>query len=108
KTAEQAATAAGPYSNKVLNFLEVGGGQQVMLQVRFAEVSRRATNALGVNFAATDGIFSFGSNVGQVNPSTFAQNGTTGQIATQSVAPGVTLFRSGEVGTVAFRAFLAA
>ena len=51
KTAEQAVSMAQPYSPRVLNLLEVAGGQQVMLQVRFAEVSRRATNQLGVNFA---------------------------------------------------------
>ena len=39
QTAEQAVQIATPFG-KVLNFLEVGGGQQVMLQVRFAEVPR--------------------------------------------------------------------
>jgi len=58
EVAQQAAQLAAPYSsgeNKVLNFLEISGGQQVMLMVKFAEVSRSATNALGVNFGFTDG-----------------------------------------------------
>jgi pilus assembly protein CpaC len=110
RTAEQAVSAAQPFSTKpVLNFLEVGGGQQVMLQVRFAEVSRQATNALGVNFAVTDGTFAMGSNIGQVAPSNFLDAGTVGpgNIATNSGA-GVTLFGSGQIGSVAFRAFLQA
>src|SRR3954464_11402392 len=53
--AEQAVQLAQPYATKVLNFLEISGGQQVMLQVRFAEVSRSATNTLGFNFGTTDG-----------------------------------------------------
>ena len=46
QTAEQAVAVASPYSQKVLNFLEISGGQQVMLQVRFAEVSRRRAASL--------------------------------------------------------------
>jgi pilus assembly protein CpaC len=108
KSAEQAANMAQPYSGKVLNMLEVGGGQQVMLQVRFAEVSRRATNALGVNFAVTDGIFSAGNNVGQLAPSGFDPDRLgTGDLATNG-GNGVTLFGSGQVGTAAFRYFLQA
>src|SRR5688500_11923373 len=40
RVAEQAAEVAAPYGQKVRNFLEVSGGQQVMLQIRFAEISR--------------------------------------------------------------------
>jgi pilus assembly protein CpaC len=105
--AEQAVSAASAYGVKVLNFLEVGGGQQVMLQVRFAEVSRSATSQLGVNFAMTDGIFSVGNNVGQVTPSGF-ETGGPGSMGTQSVGSGVTLFGSGQAGAVAFRYFVQA
>ena len=45
---------------KVQNFIEVSGGQQVQLQVKFAEVSRTATSQLGVNFGVTDGRTSLG------------------------------------------------
>ncbi len=105
KAAEQAVAIAQPYSPKVINLLEVGGGQQVMLQVRFAEVSRKATNELGVNFAMSDGVFSLGSNIGQVNPGSFDGNGV-GSLLTPGVSPAVTLFGSGQAGATAFRYFI--
>jgi len=37
---------------KINNFLEVGGGQQVMLDVRIAEMSRSLGRKLGINFNA--------------------------------------------------------
>jgi pilus assembly protein CpaC len=109
RAAEQAVSIAQPYSPKVLDLLEIAGGQQVSLQVRFAEVSRSATNQLGVNFAMSDGIFSAGSNIGQVSPSTFVDNGvaTPGSVGT-TTGTGVTLFGSGQAGAVAFRYFLQA
>ena len=109
KTAESIVAMAQPYSPRVLNMLEIAGGQQVMLQVRFAEVSRRATNALGVNFAATDGVFGIGSNVGQVAPSGFATEDANfpGQMLTNS-GTGVTLFGGGTAGSTAFRYFVQA
>ena len=109
KVAEQAVSLAQPYSPRVLNLLEVAGGQQVMLQVRFAEVSRRATNALGVNFAASDGVFGVGSNVGQIAPSGFATDTANfpGPMLTNPGA-GVTLFGGGEIGQTAFRFFVQA
>lgn len=51
--AEQVVASAAPFSDRVLNFLEISGGQQVMLQVRFLEMSRRASQELGINLAAT-------------------------------------------------------
>ena len=53
--AEQATQLASGFGNKVLNLLEVAGGHQVMLQIRFAEVSKTATTALGVNLGYSDG-----------------------------------------------------
>ncbi|MCS7033822.1 MAG: type II and III secretion system protein family protein, partial [Phycisphaerae bacterium] len=57
--AEQIVAMATPFSEKVLNFLEISGGQQVMLQVKFVEMSRRASQELGINLAASfsDGNF---------------------------------------------------
>src|SRR5581483_8027632 len=46
KSADQAAQIAARYGSKVLNFLEISGGQQVMLEVKFAEVSKSATSQL--------------------------------------------------------------
>lgn len=52
QTAEQIGAIAAPYGVKVLNFLEVSGGQQVMLKVRFMEVSRSAMKNLGFNLTS--------------------------------------------------------
>jgi pilus assembly protein CpaC len=54
---------------KVINLLQVGGIQQVMLEVRIAEMSKSAGNRLGVNFAWA-GANAFGVNIlnGLINP----------------------------------------
>ncbi len=114
--AKQAVAVATPYSKDVLNFLEVAGGQQIMLQVRFAEMSRSATNQLGVNFNYINGAFMGGSNVGQVNPSSrLLDKGLVGDTPPPSgvelngatpVNPSVTLFGSGQLGSFYFEYFL--
>ena len=61
---------ASASKQKVINLLQLPGGsesQQVMLQVRFAEVNRRALTELGVNFF--------------VNRTTWAARSTTQQFA---------------------------
>lgn len=45
----------------VTNLLSLRGSQQVMLKVRFVEVSRNALKRLGLNFDVFDGDFSFSS-----------------------------------------------
>ena len=108
--AEQAEKLAAPYSSKVLNFLEISGGQQVALQVRFAEVSRSATNQLGFNFGSTDGKSFFGNNIGQVSPLGTKEIGTSGNVglAVETPNPAVTLFGSGALGNTAFAYYIAA
>jgi pilus assembly protein CpaC len=118
QTAEQAIAVASPYAERVLNFLEVSGGQQVMLQVRFAEVSRSATNAMGVNFNYACGPFVGGSNIGQVNPSSrLPYTGLVGDTppangfpldGATTVTPGVTVFGAGQIGSFYFEYFLQA
>jgi pilus assembly protein CpaC len=110
-TAEQATQLANSYGNKVLNLLEVSGGQQILLQVRFAEVSRSAVTQLGVNLGYSDG-HSFGANaIGQI--------GNYGVIPSPGIAKGVdlslsnpgaavTLFGSGLAGETAINYFLSA
>lgn len=117
--AEQASQMAAPYGTKVLNFLEVSGGQQVQLQVRFAEVSRSALTALGVNGAFVAGSSFGGSNIGQVNPTalvpgegssigdTPAPQGLT-LTGDQVVSPAVTLYGGGQIGSVFVEAFVQA
>ena len=69
--------AASASKGKVINLLQVPGGsesQQVMLQVRFAEVNRRAIRELGVNFFA-----------GTSAHSNWAGRETTGQFAAPTI-----------------------
>jgi pilus assembly protein CpaC len=107
QTAEQAASAASPFGAKVLNYLEIGGGQQVMLQVRFAEVSRHASSALGVNFAVTDGTSSFGNNIGGLAPNNLT-SGNQSTLDQGAISSAVTLFGAGVTGDSAFRVFVSA
>ena len=118
ETAEQAATLASSFGGKVLNLLEVAGGQQILLQVRFAEVSRSALSQLGVNINAINGsgfggtniggfnnspIFPGGEGIGGINSAgaTPAFNGLDiGQ--TRGLNPAVTLFGGGQIGSFYF------
>ncbi len=118
QVAEQASQLAAPYATSVLNFLEVSGGQQVMLQVRFAEVSRSATNALGVNLFAADGSFAGGSNIGQVSPVTNQPFGNFGDTPAfkgieieapgHTISPSVTLYGAGQIGSFYLEYFVEA
>ena len=55
--AKRAGELASAYSPKVVNVLTFGpvGAQEVLLQVKFAEVDRTALTQLGVNFVSTGG-----------------------------------------------------
>ncbi len=108
EVAEQAGAMAAPYAGngaKVLNFLEVAGGQQVMLQVRFAEVSRTATSSLGFNMFGTDGTFRLGAGNG-------AGGSPIGGLAAGNSATAIpssaTIFGSGAFGNVQFEMFISA
>ena len=48
--------------DRVTNLLSVGGTQQVMLRIRFAEVQRSTSKALGFNLSALSGTRSLGGN----------------------------------------------
>ncbi len=110
ETADQAVQVATPYGKKVLNFLQVAGGQQVMLKVRFAEVSRSAESALGMNFGMSDGTFSFGSNVGQIAPLGLAGGGGAAppQLLSPTPPSTVSVFGAGRMGGTAFSYYLSA
>jgi pilus assembly protein CpaC len=89
RQAEELAAAFG----KVVNLLEVCGGQQVMLQVRFMEVSRTALTALGVDISGSvsNGDFSIG---------------LSGQNRLPVGDRGLTLSGSGAWGDFSFEAFI--
>src|SRR5450432_949679 len=117
QTADQAVAMASPYSQKVLNFLEISGGQQVMLQVRIAEVSRTATEQLGVNINYASNAFVGGSNIGQVNPITALPKGLVGTfpqpngVNLESGTPinsAVTLYGAGQIGNFYLEYFIQA
>ena len=104
KTAEQVEAVASPFG-RVVNFLEVRGGQQVMLHVQFAEVSRQVNNELGVSFGMSDGVFNFGSNTGGAGVGA----GGTGNLLSVPVGPSPTnLFGGGVIGGTAFNVFVQA
>jgi pilus assembly protein CpaC len=114
--ADHAVQIAAPFAGKVVNMLEVAGGQQVMLQVRFAEISRSATHALGVNGAFVDGSFIGANNIAQLNPLSTFIPGNVGNtpsnaganLTAQGINPSVTLFGAGQIGSFYLQAFVEA
>src|SRR5262249_9764736 len=84
---------------------EVSGGQEVLLQIRFAEVSRTATTALGVNFAVSDGNFNFGSNTN--SPGAFQPGAGVGGV-TQGLPRSADIFAGGTRGSTSFEVFIQA
>ena len=107
--AEQATQLAQPYAPKVLNFIEVAGGQQIDLQVKFAEVSKAATNQLGFNFGYNDGRSFMGNNVGQVSPLGFKEN-RAGNAVPSILSPSasVSLFGLAGAGDTSLAYYIAA
>lgn len=59
---DRAMQLAGNYGESVANLMEVAGSQQVLLQVRFAEMSRSTQQALAASIGASGGGFEFGTN----------------------------------------------
>jgi pilus assembly protein CpaC len=105
QVAQQMEKLALGYSQQVVNLLEVSGGQQVVLKVRFAEVSRNLQTNLGFNAFATDGVFTGGINV-------FSGNSPAGALASTGNTSGISslanLFGSGGIGNTKFELFLQA
>jgi pilus assembly protein CpaC len=105
QVAEQAGQVAAPFGQKVLNFLEVSGGQQIMLQIRFAEISRSASTNLGFNAFLTDGTTRLGWNNG-------AGGSPIGGLAlgdrATAVNPAVSVFGAGQIHQTTFEYFVSA
>ena len=69
--ADRAVQLASTYSgDKVVNMLTVGAAQQVMLEVRFSEMSRTAAKQIGVNNAFISNSGKFQGGTGDSAPST--------------------------------------
>ncbi len=77
---KRAGELASAYSPKVINVLTFGplGAQEVLLQVKFAEVDRSAMAQMGVNFVSTGGANTFGT----------VSTGQYGGFGTQTLTPG--------------------
>jgi len=89
--AKRAGELASAYSPKVVNVLTFGpvGAQEVLLQVKFAEVDRSALTQLGINFISngagnTIGTITTGQygGVGPINLSKSTQTSSTGESST--------------------------
>jgi pilus assembly protein CpaC len=78
--AKRAGELAGAYSPRVVNVLTFGpvGAQEVLLQVKFAEVDRTALTQLGVNFIST----------GAANTIGTVTTGQFGGFGPQTLTPG--------------------
>jgi pilus assembly protein CpaC len=83
--AKRAGELASAYSPKVVNVLTFGpvGAQEVLLQVKFAEVDRSALTQLGVNFISTGAANTIGTittgQFGGFGQQTINQNGVTNE-----------------------------
>jgi pilus assembly protein CpaC len=104
--ASQAARIAGVYGGEnVVNLLSLGGSQQVMLEVRFAEVNRTIGEELGVGMFINDNDGDFGGAIGAGASITTGADGTsTFQLGSVTNAFGVfgTLFSIGDLNIEAF------
>jgi len=78
--AKRAGELASAYSPKVVNVLTFGpvGSQEVLLQVKFAEVDRTALTQMGINFISTGGANTIGT----------VTTGQYGGFGTQTLTPG--------------------
>ncbi len=107
RVAEQIVEVAGTYG-KVHNFLEISGGQQVMLKVRLAEVSKSALRNLGVTFGGTDGISSFTTASVANGANTFNIPAAAGSPLYTASLGATNLFGQGKFGATSFDYFITA
>jgi pilus assembly protein CpaC len=89
--AKRAGELASAYSPKVVNVLTFGpvGAQEVLLQVKFAEIDRSALTQLGVNFIST----------GAANTTGTITTGQFGGFGPQTLTPGTSVTASGTTAT---------
>ncbi len=101
--AERAAAIATAFSKSVVNALTYGpvGAQEVLLEVKFAEVDRQALLQLGLNLFSTGAANTFGAvNSGQFGAISGGRVGaTTGDVQTGTAPPGNSSATS-EIGNV--------
>ena len=113
RVADEAVQLATVYSARPpMNFLEIAGGQQVMLAVKFAEVNRQVSTGLGVNFSYADSASGGAIDTGQLASIGMTGGGGVadpGAIATAGGGTGaLNVFGYGSVGKTAFNYFIEA
>jgi pilus assembly protein CpaC len=88
---KRAGELASAYSPKVVNVLTFGpvGAQEVLLQVKFAEVDRTALTQMGINFIST----------GAANTIGTVTTGQYGGFGPQTLTPGTSSSGTGTTGT---------
>ena len=101
----QALTIAGAFMpekpEKIINLLQVAGVQQVMLEVRVAEMSRSLNRRLGFNFAALSSGVAFGLSF--LNGLTaLGESGLAGDTVVSPAINAITRFQAGNVTVTAF------
>lgn len=85
---KRAAELASAYSPKVVNVLTFGpvGAQEILLQVKFAEIDRTALTQLGINFISTGAANTIGTvttgQFGGFGPQTITPGGNSSSVAT--------------------------
>jgi pilus assembly protein CpaC len=107
-TAEEITQVAQPYGVKVLNLMEISGGQQVMLKVKFAEVSKQAEQELGFNFGGQDGVsfLGFGSNIGKNALAVAPGSSIAGNTLISGAGAATSLFGQGGFDKILFDYFI--
>ena len=111
---------AGGKKDKVVNVMHVGGVQQVLLEVRIAEISRTVAQQIGINFTAVGSSGNFGVNqlnalgaisaLGRtINPSvgpSSGQSGAPGTVFTQGLTSNIGALAGWKAGGLLWTAFL--
>ncbi|MDB5327450.1 MAG: pilus assembly protein CpaC [Phycisphaerales bacterium] len=104
KVAEQAGRLANAYTKEVINFLEVGGGQQIVLSVQFLEVNRAASNQLGFSSYFNDG----SSGIGFQNGPNGNPIGAMAQGKSVEIPGAASIFGNGTIGGTIFETYVQA
>lgn len=106
--ADRAFKIAAAYAgDKVVNLISVGGSQQVMLEVRFAEVNRSVGQNLGVSGFGNSSNGNFGAAIGNGASVTGGTAGAAAQLGISSIADNFGVFSAiFNLGNVSIQAFL--
>lgn len=92
KTIEEAGAIAKEFGGEnVINTVDIGGGKQVQLKVRFLEATRSAGRELGVRWGAKSGDTAIGIGGNIANPSLPSGSTPFGEIVSQILSGGLSV-----------------